>query len=147
MRHVISESPDRKMRIIIDPSSETVTFINCHILTPPSFFTLRILRQAEVVCPFADILDVYDLHNMRKNWILRGPPLKVSRIATTNGNACFSADWSNSDEARRALREVSASTSSPPALRNPNVGVLLLFVGCSVAAAFLIGLYFWLTGE
>ena len=64
------------MRIVIDPSSETVTFINCHLLTPPTFFTLRILRQAEVVCPFRDILNVYKIRGTRGE---NGPFLALPR--------------------------------------------------------------------
>ena len=147
MRKITSESPDRKKRIIIDRSSETVTFINCYIPSASSFFTLRIRRQAEFVCPFADILDVYTLYNFRRNWILVGRPPKVFQIATASGNAMFSANWSNSHEARSVLSEISDSTSDAPALRNPNIGVILLILGCSMAAAIFIGLYFWLTGK
>ena len=147
MRKITSESPDRKKQIIIDRSSETVTFIGCHIPSATSFFSIP-RPQAEFVCRFEDILDVYTLHNfVRRNWILVGRPPKVFQIATASGNAMFSANWSNSDEARSVLSEISASTSDAPALRNLNIGVILLILGCSMAAAICVGLYFWLTGK
>ena len=109
MRKVTSESPDRKKRIVIDPSSETVTFIKCYVPPATSFFTLRIRRPAEFVCPFTDILSVYKMPHVKSDWIERPPT--CYQIVTAGGNATFSENWSNFDEAINALRACFRSAS------------------------------------
>ena len=145
MTTITSESPDRKRRITIDPSSEIVTFINSYIPSKRSFFTLR-GQQAEFICPFADILAVYTLPDVRNN---RGflPRVNTIQIATTSGNALFATNWINSDEAKEALTTISDSTANPPALRNPNIAIFPFIIGCLAIAGLLIALYFWVMGE
>ncbi len=148
MTTITSESPDGKRRIIIAPSAETVTFINCHILPAPSFFTLRPPRQSEYVCPFANILAVYTLADVRANRVLAKPRrVNTIQIATTSGNGLFATNWSNSDAVKRALTTISDSTVNPPALRNPNIALFPFIIGCLAVAGLLIALYFRLTGE
>jgi hypothetical protein len=143
---ITSESPDRKRRITIDPSSEIVTFINSYIPSKRSFFTLR-GQQSEFMCPFADILAVYTLHDVGSNRGGLTPRVNTIQIATTSGNALFATNWINSDEAKEALTTICDSTANPPALRNPNIAIFPFIIGCLAIAGLVIALYFWVMGE
>src|SRR5210317_1613249 len=81
---ITSESADGRQRIVIDPISQTVTFIGCHKKASSSFFTLYRPRQAEFVCPFTDILHVYEYdaraHGAKGQRL--GPPRWATEITT-----------------------------------------------------------------
>ena len=143
MKTITSESPNGKQRIVIDPSDETVTFFGCVRAPATSFFSFPRCHP-EFVCRFEDILNVYKMPHVKSDWIKRPP--KCYQIVTASGNASFSENWSNFDEAINALREISASTPDVPALRNPKIGLPLFVIGCFMAAAIFIWMYFWLTG-
>ena len=137
MTTIISESPDRKSRIIIDRESETVTFIGCHL--PRALWSSY--TQAEFVCPFEDILKVHDA--------LGRPDGRASRvqIVTTDGHAFIRGNWANFDETRNVLREISKSTPNVPMLRNFNVSERLVGLVAVIIVVILIVVYFWLTGN
>ena len=147
MTSITSESPDGKRRIIIDLSSKTVCFIECHIPSEQKWFSLHPRRHTEFICPFADILAVYTLRDVRHNRALVLPRVDTVQIATTSGNGVFTAEWPNWDEVKRVLTEISRTTPDPPALRNPNIAIIPFLIGCFVVAASIIALYFWLTGS
>ena len=143
MTTITSESPNGKKRIVIDPSNETVTFIGCFPAPATSFFSIP-RPHPEFVCRFENILNVYKMPQVGSDFAKRLP--KCYQIVTASGSASFSANWSNFDEAINALREISASTPDVPAIRNPHIGLVLFAIGCFMAAAIFIGLYFWLMG-
>lgn len=140
MRSIISESPNGKQRIVIDPSSETVTFHGCHISPAKSFFSIA-RPQAEFVCRFEDILNLPD------DWEREGGRMCVRQIVTAYGHAFFRADWTNFDETRNILREITKSTPDAPMQANFNVAGRLLMLVSATIALILIFVFFWLTGN
>ena len=140
MTLITSESPDRSKRVVIDPSSETVNFLACYKAAPTTFFTLSVRPTENCVCPFADILFVYE-HNLRQPG--QGPRWMQTEVTTTHGLARFDQSWSNYEEVKGALGKISASTASPPWHRNPGIVTRLIFLVALVVTVTFIALLIW----
>ena len=142
MTTIISESPNGKQRIVIDLSSETVTFINCIPAPATSFFSMP-RAYPEFVCRFEDILNVHE------EWRGTGLPRRMRRrqIVTAHGSVWYRGNWTNSDETWDMLQDISESTPDAPMLTNVNNSHPLIVGGLAIIAAILIFIYFWLTGN
>ena len=106
MRSIISESPNGKQRIIIDPSSETVTFIGCFPVKATSFFD-RPQPHREFVCRFEDILDVHVMRG-QGDWV-HGWRRCTAEIVTAHGQLTYPGNWTNREETCDMLRAISRS--------------------------------------
>jgi len=138
---VTSESPDGKHRIVIDPSSETVTFIGCDKPSPTTFFTLHIRSEDEYVCPFSDILGVYESNMTQPG---HGPIRRmVLEVITAHRKVGSTQSWSNYDEAKDMLWSISEATPDPPWQRNPKTVTWLMLVGGFIITVAIIGLIVW----
>lgn len=138
MRSIISESPNGKQRIVIDPSSETVTFHGCHISPAKSFFSIA-RPQAEFVCRFEDILSVHEVR-------VRGF-LHIKKIVTAHGSTVYGAKWTNFDETWNMLRSIGKTAPDYPIIEKPDIAGIFIIGGLAVIVLILIFIYFWLTGD
>ena len=137
MTTIISESPDRKRRIIIDLSSETVTFFGCYAPKPTKFFTLFLRPKEKYVCSFSDILVAYEQNFTQPG---KGPRRMFTQVTTTHGHAGLDQSWSNYEEAKGIFGRISASTPSPPWHGDPKIVTQLIFLVAIIATVTLIAL-------
>jgi len=142
MRKITSESRNGKQRIIIDPSSETVTFFGCFAAPATSFFSIPRFHP-EFVCRFEDILDVH-VERRRMGLSRR---MRLRQIVTAHGSVWYRGDWTNFDETWDMLQEISKSTPDAPMLTNFNIAGPLFLGGLAVVVLIFILIYFWLTGN
>ena len=141
MRTIISESPDGKKRIIIDPSSKTVTFIGCFPAKPTSFFSIP-QPHPKFVCRFEDILNVH-VWRGRGSWVL-AKRSRPKRIVTAHGEVQWAGNWTNIDETWGMLRAISETTPNEPIL--PTILACLLVGVLAIIVLIFILAFFWLTG-
>ena len=148
MRQITSESPNGKQRIIIDPSSETVTFFGCFAAPATSFFSIPRFHP-EFVCRFEDILDVHVERRGSGPWMSRRMHLRLCRrqIVTAHGSVLYRGNWTNFDETWDMLQAISESTPDAPMLTNFNIAGPLVIGGLFIIALIFILIYFWLTGN
>ena len=141
MRSIISESPNGKQRIIIDPSSERVTFIGCFPAKATSFFDMP-QPHPKFVCRFEDILNV-KVWRGKGSW-LYAERLRPKRIVTAHGSVSWGGDWTNIDEAWDMLRAISESTPDAPML--PAIAACLFIGVLAILVLIVILFFYWLTG-
>ena len=140
MREVNSESPDGQKRIVIEPSTETVKFIRCYIRWPTTFFTIHVRSEDEYVCPYTDILGVYESNMTQPG---HGPRRMILEIITSIGKAESTQSWSNYDEAKAMLKLISEATPDPPWHRNPKTMTRLMLLVGFIITVIIISSIVW----